>query len=71
MPVVSSKRQITLPVEQCNHLNIHPGDEVEIFSADGVMTIVKKRAGAAHGLLKHIRANKKISDDESLRSQLR
>ena len=71
MPIVSSKRQITLPIEQCNQLGIDPGDEVEIFAANGVLSIIKKRPGAARGFLKHVKANKRISEKESLRSSLR
>ncbi|VAW73465.1 hypothetical protein MNBD_GAMMA14-1407, partial [hydrothermal vent metagenome] len=34
MPKVSSKRQITLPVEQCRQVGIEPGDDVRVFVAD-------------------------------------
>ena len=45
MPKVSAKRQITLPISQCQALGIQPGDEVESFVAYGQLTIVKKKAG--------------------------
>jgi AbrB family looped-hinge helix DNA binding protein len=70
MPRVSSKRQITLPAAQCESLGIHPGDEVEIFIANGQLTVVKKKKGAAKGMLKHVRGNNTISDEESLQSAL-
>lgn len=70
MPKISSKRQITLPVEQCLELGIKPGDEYQSFVADGRITIVKKQLGAAQGVLKHIAANASISDEESLQSAL-
>lgn len=66
MPKVSAKRQITLPVGQCEILGIEPGDEVESFVADGQLTIVKKRKGAAKGILKQVRGDSTMSDDESL-----
>lgn len=31
MPKVSSKRQITLPIELCQAANIEPGDDIEAF----------------------------------------
>ena len=51
MPEVSSKRQITLPSKQCEVLGIDPGDEVEVFIADGRLTVAKKRHGAAYSQL--------------------
>jgi len=70
MPRVSAKRQITLPVSQCESLGIKPGDEVESFVAHGQLTIVKKKQGAARGLLKHVDGNPTMTDEESLESAL-
>jgi bifunctional DNA-binding transcriptional regulator/antitoxin component of YhaV-PrlF toxin-antitoxin module len=71
MPKVTSKRQITLPVDQCVIAQIHTGDEVDSFvDRQGVISIVKKTKGAASGFLKDIKVNKSISDDESLQSAL-
>ncbi len=70
MPKISSKRQITLPVEQCLELGIKPGDEYQSFVADGHITIIKKHPGAAQGILKHSVADASISDEESLQSAL-
>jgi bifunctional DNA-binding transcriptional regulator/antitoxin component of YhaV-PrlF toxin-antitoxin module len=70
MPKVSSKRQITLPVEQCLEIGIQPGDEYQSFVADGHITIIKKRVGAAQGILKHMVAKAPITDEESLQSAL-
>jgi bifunctional DNA-binding transcriptional regulator/antitoxin component of YhaV-PrlF toxin-antitoxin module len=70
MPKVSSKRQITLPVEQCLEVGINPGDEYQSLIADGRITIIKKKPGAAQGILKHIVANASLSDEESLQSAL-
>lgn len=70
MPKVSAKRQITLPVNQCEALGIEPGDEVESFVAHGQLTIVKKKQGAAKGVLKHVQGNLSMTDEESLESAL-
>jgi AbrB family looped-hinge helix DNA binding protein len=66
MPKVSSKRQITLPVADCEELDIEPGDEVEIFRYGNQFNIIKKELGASAGLLKGVKVNKKISERESL-----
>jgi bifunctional DNA-binding transcriptional regulator/antitoxin component of YhaV-PrlF toxin-antitoxin module len=71
MPVVSQKRQVTLPIEQCSIAGIQPGDEYESFvSRKGVISIVTKRTGAAKGLLKNISVNNRVSDEESIESAL-
>lgn len=71
MPKVSAKRQITLPVDQCEALGIEPGDEVESFVADHKITIVKKLKGSAKGLLKHVQIDSSMSDEESKQSVLK
>jgi bifunctional DNA-binding transcriptional regulator/antitoxin component of YhaV-PrlF toxin-antitoxin module len=43
MPKVSSKRQITLPIEQCQEPGIKSSDEFQSFVADGHITIIKKQ----------------------------
>jgi bifunctional DNA-binding transcriptional regulator/antitoxin component of YhaV-PrlF toxin-antitoxin module len=68
MPKVSAKRQITLPIDQCQAAHIEPGDEVETFIYKGQITIVKKTKGAAKGMLSHIRPAKRMSDEDSLQS---
>ena len=68
MPKVSKKRQITLPVEQCKILGIEPGDEVESFVADEQLTIVKKQKSAANRILKRVRGENTMTDEESLQS---
>ncbi len=70
MPKVSSKRQITIPVNQCQEANIEPGDEIDTFIYNGQITIVKKEIGAAKGILAHIKADKRLSDEQSLQSTL-
>lgn len=66
MPTVSSKRQVTLPASQCDALGIKPGDQVEFFSTDNELTIVKKQSGAAKGMLSHIKIDDSVSDEQSL-----
>ena len=70
MPKVSSKRQITLPIEQCQQVGIEPGDEYQSFVADGHITIIKKTHDAAKGILKHVKGDTTITDEESLQSSL-
>ncbi|MCH9692348.1 MAG: AbrB/MazE/SpoVT family DNA-binding domain-containing protein [Gammaproteobacteria bacterium] len=66
MPKVSAKRQITLPVSGCDELGIQPGDEVEILRHGNQFNIIKKKIGAAAGILKGIKANSAVSDKQSL-----
>ena len=70
IPKVSSKRQITLPVEQCQQAGIEPGNEVQCFVADGHITIVKKTPGAARASLSHVTGDTSVTDEESLQSAL-
>ncbi len=71
MPKITSKRQITLPIDQCAVAQIHTGDEVDSYvDRQGVISIVKKTKGAASGFLKNIKINKSISDNESLQSAI-
>jgi bifunctional DNA-binding transcriptional regulator/antitoxin component of YhaV-PrlF toxin-antitoxin module len=71
MPIVSAKRQITLPVQQCREAGIEPGDEyVSYVDNHGRITVIKKAAGAARGVLKHVRGAGSISDEASRQSVL-
>jgi bifunctional DNA-binding transcriptional regulator/antitoxin component of YhaV-PrlF toxin-antitoxin module len=70
MPRVSPKRQITLPVDQCQQAGIEPGDEYESYVAEGCITIVRKSPGAARGMLTHVQGNPSMSDDDSLQDAL-
>ena len=70
MPRVSAKRQITLPIDQCREVGIGPGDEYRSFVADGRITIVRKTAGAAKGILCHVDGTSGVSDEESLEDAL-
>ena len=70
MPKVSAKRQITLPIDQCQQVGIEPGDEYRSFVADGHITIVKKIPGAAKGILKHIKGDSSVTDEASLQNAI-
>ena len=71
MPKVSTKRQVTLPIEQCRQANINPGDEYECYvDNNGHLTIVKKISGSASGFLKGIKTDKHYSDETSLQSAI-
>ena len=70
MPKVSSKRQITIPIDQCRSLGIEPGDEVESFVIDGQLTLVKKSKGSAQGLLSNVHPHNSMTDEESLLSTI-
>jgi len=70
MPKLSSKRQITLPIEQCRELDIKPGDEFVSFVADGRITIIKKTQGAAKAMLQGIEIDRSFSEEQSLQTAL-
>jgi len=66
MPKVSAKRQITLPISDCEKIGIKAGDDVEILRHGNQLNIIRKEIGLAAGLLKGAKANKSVSDDQSL-----
>ena len=66
MPILSQKRQITLPKELCDRLVVQPGDDLSFLEYDGRITIIKKVKGSSDGILKNIKANKIYSDRQSL-----
>jgi bifunctional DNA-binding transcriptional regulator/antitoxin component of YhaV-PrlF toxin-antitoxin module len=71
MPKVSSKRQITLPVDQCRIAGIEPGDEYESFvDNNGHITIIKKVSGAAMGVLEGNDVDQQVSEEASRQSSI-
>ena len=66
MPLLSPKRQITIPKELCDRLDVQPGDEIDFVEHEGRVTLLKKRKGASAGVLKHLKANRRYSDEDSL-----
>ena len=69
MPKVSAKRQVTLPISGCDELGINPGDDVEILRHGNQFSIIKKKVGAAAGMLKGTKADKTVSDEQSRQGQ--
>ena len=67
---LSPKRQLTLPKELCDRLRARPGDQVEFLEHNGRITILKKARGASAGDLRHLKAETRFSDEESLRDVL-
>jgi AbrB family looped-hinge helix DNA binding protein len=70
VPTLSSKRQVTLPKELCDRLQVAPGDALEFFEHKGRITILKKLKGSSRGALKRLKADRRYSDEESLRDSL-
>jgi AbrB family looped-hinge helix DNA binding protein len=70
MPILSAKRQVTLPKELCDRLGVRPGDQVDFLEHHGRITILKRARGASAGVLRQLRADRRSSDDESLQDAL-
>lgn len=69
MSKVSSKRQVTLPIDLCLLAGIEPGDEVSVFvDRKGIISVVKKTVGSSKGFLKGVQKINNISDENSLAS---
>jgi bifunctional DNA-binding transcriptional regulator/antitoxin component of YhaV-PrlF toxin-antitoxin module len=72
MSKVSSKRQVTLPIDLCLLAGIEPGDEVSVFvDRKGVISVVKKAVGSSKGFLRGARATNNMSDENSLESVMK
>ena len=52
MPILSPKRQVTLPKELCDRLRVRPGDQLEFLEHNGRITILKKARGTSAAVLK-------------------
>lgn len=70
MPMLSSKRQITLPKELCDRLGIQPGDDLLLLEHEGRITILKRTEGRSAGLLAHVKADTRFTEAESLESAI-
>lgn len=66
MPMLSPKRQVTIPKELCDRLHVKPGDDVDIFEHDERITLIKKRRSSSGGALKHLKADSSVAEEESL-----
>ncbi len=70
MPILSPKRQITLPKELCDRLIVQPGDDLVFLEHQGRITIIKKVEGSSKGVAKHLKANRRYSENESLQDYI-
>ena len=70
MPTVSTKRQITLPADKCREVGFESGDECRIVVVDDFIVIVPRKPGIARGILKDLKVDHSISDDESLQAAI-
>ncbi len=70
MSKLSAKHQVTIPIDCIRAMNLQPGDELEWYCHEGQLTAIKKRDGAADGVLKHLSVNESISIDESIQSAI-
>lgn len=65
MPILSPKRQVTLPKDLCDRLAVVPGDDLDMLEHAGRITILKRAKGRSAGVLKHLKADRRYSDAES------
>lgn len=70
MHKVSAKRQVTIPKELCKKAGIKPGDMVEIFEHQGKVTVIRKELDVSVGILKHLKGDAALTDEESLEDAL-
>lgn len=70
MPTLSQKRQVTLPKDLCDRLLVQPGDDLSFLEYGGRITIIKKVKGSSDGKLKHLKADAKYSDDDSMQDTI-
>lgn len=70
MPVLSPKRQVTLPKELCDRLAVVPGDDLDIVEHNGHIMILKQAKGRSAGVLKHLKADRRYSEEASRNSAI-
>ena len=70
MPTVGTKRQITLPSDECREVGLEPGDECDIFIVDGNITIIPQKPGISWKCLSHLKRDRSISDDQSIQDAI-
>jgi bifunctional DNA-binding transcriptional regulator/antitoxin component of YhaV-PrlF toxin-antitoxin module len=66
MAILSAKRQITLPKDLCDRLLVEPGDDLTFLEHGGCITIIKKVKGKSGGVLRHLKADPRYSEAQSL-----
>ena len=65
MAVLSPKRQVTLPKELCDRLGLAPGDDLDLVEHNGRIALIKRARGRSARVLKHLKADVRITEDES------
>lgn len=70
MPTLSSKRQVTIPKDLCDRLDVHAGDNLIFLEHNGRITIIKKAPGASAGALSHLKADLQVSESDSLEGEV-
>lgn len=65
MPVLSPKRQVTLPKQLCDRLAVAPGDDLDIVEHHGRITILKQAKGRSAGVLKHLQSDGRYTEAAS------
>jgi AbrB family looped-hinge helix DNA binding protein len=70
MPVLSPKRQVTLPKQLCDRLGVQPGDDLLLLEHKGRITILKRTKGRSRGLLRGVQRDPRVSERESLESTI-
>ena len=70
MPILSQRRQITLPKALCDRLRIELGDDLLFLEHKGRITILKKTEGSSDGSLRHLRPNSQYSAQDLLHATL-
>ena len=68
---VDQKGSVALPVEVLRDSNVHPGDELEILTEDGDITLRKLGQPLPEGLLDILRGLKGLPTPERNRSPVR
>lgn len=71
MPILSPKRQVTLPKQLCDRLQVQPGDDLEFLEHNGRLTIIKKIKDSSAGILKTLKPDNRYSEQASLEDSLR
>ena len=57
MPILSPKRQVTIPKDLCDRLRVRPGDQLEFLEHNGRITVLKKTKGSSAAVLGHLGAD--------------
>jgi len=65
MPLLSSKRQLTLPKDLCDRLALAVGDDLTILEHEGRITILKRTKGASKGVLSQAKINRDVTEAAS------